>query len=267
MVVREGGIVNLFASSLFLGTDLKLWMNIFKEGGRFLTRECDSDIIVSRWVWMNLSKSVTKQTNRKSCIGINFCQLSHKSQEIGHYYRSPCGLQLIGNYRHLNMFLQSSSTFACLIHISASFPVFIYIYQNKYEQVYNVSVCRGTTYSIFLFWMYTIKIHFPCLTICMLSYESQRRGLYLLFTIRWQHSRQNVVRIENGGKMGLNPRAYPSRVQTQICTQKNLPQPLSIQIMKRKKKKEGKVWMDTVQMAPRLHFSVADFRVDSFLLF
>ena len=119
-------------------------------------------------------------------------------------------------------------------------PVFIYIYQNKYEQVYNVSVCRGTTYSIFLFWMYTIKIHFPCLTICMLSYESQRRGLYLLFTIRWQHSRQNVVRIENGGKMGLNPRAYPSRVQTQICTQKNLPQPLSIQIMKRKKKKRGK---------------------------
>ena len=85
--------------------------------------------------------------------------------------------------------------------------------------------------------MYTIKIHFPCLTICMLSYESQRRGLYLLFTIRWQHSRQNVVRIENGGKMGLNPRAYPSRVQTQICTQKNLPQPLSIQIMKRKRKK------------------------------
>ena len=164
MVVREGGIVNLFASSLFLGTDLKLWMNIFKEGGRFLTRECDSDIIVSRWVWMNLSKSVTKQTNRKSCIGINFCQLSHKSQEIGHYYRSPCGLQLIGNYRHLNMFLQSSSTFACLIHISTSFPkwffpVFIYIYQNKYEQVYNVSVCRGTTYAIFLFWMYTIKIH------------------------------------------------------------------------------------------------------------
>ena len=35
----------------------------------------------------------------------------------------------------------------------------------------------------------------------------------------------------------------------------------------KEKKKEGKVWMDTVKMAPRLHFSVADIRVDSFLLF
>ena len=126
--------------------------------------ECDSHIIVTRWVWMNLSKSVTNQSDQKSCIGINFCQISHKSQEIGHYYRSPCGLQPINNYWHLNMFLQSSSGCACLIHISTNFPkwtipVFIYIYQNKYEQVYNVSVCRGTTYSIFLFWMYTIKIH------------------------------------------------------------------------------------------------------------
>ena len=202
--------------------------------------------------------------------GINFCQISRKSPDTANY-RSPCGLLAINNYQHL-LSLESSSHF---FHFPKNWNddlergnlVFIYIYQNKYEQVYNVSVCRGTTYSIFLFWMYTIKIHFPCLTICMLSYESQRRGLYLLFTIRWQHSRQNVVRIENGGKMGLNPRAYPSRVQTQICTQKNLPQPLSIQIMKRKKKKEGKIWMDTVQMAPRLHFSVADFRVDSFLLF
>jgi len=31
------------------------------------------------------------------------------------------------------------------------------------------------------------------------------------------------------------------------------------------KEKIGKVWMDTVEMAPRLHFSVADFRFCSWL--
>jgi hypothetical protein len=32
------------------------------------------------------------------------------------------------------------------------------------------------------------------------------------------------------------------------------------------KEKIGKVWMDTVEMAPRLHFSVADFRFCSWQL-
>jgi len=46
--------------------------------------------------------------------------------------------------------------------------------------------------------------------------------------------------------------------------------PLSIQNGKKKKESKrkrwkGLVWMDTVEMAPRLHFSVADFRFCSWL--
>lgn len=48
--------------------------------------------------------------------------------------------------------------------------------------------------------------------------------------------------------------------------------PLSIQNGKKKKESKrkrwkGLVWMDTVEMAPRLHFSVADFRFCSWLTF
>jgi len=43
--------------------------------------------------------------------------------------------------------------------------------------------------------------------------------------------------------------------------------PASVYSNNEKEKESKRKKMDTVQMAPRLHFSVADFRVDSFLLF
>ena len=81
--------------------------------------------------------------------GINFCQISRKSPDTANY-RSPCGLLAINNYQHL-LSLESSSHFISLSEklkydLERGNLVFIYIYQNKYEQVYNVSVCRGTTY-------------------------------------------------------------------------------------------------------------------------
>merc|ERR1719285_353633 len=70
----------------------------------------------------------------------------------------------------------------------------------------------------------------------------------------------------------MNPRAYPSRVQPQKCTNLILA-PTSV-YSKWEKEKESKrkrwkglFWMDTVEMAPRLHFSVAEFRFCSWLTF
>ena len=109
--------------------------------------------------------------------------------------------------------------------------------------------------------MYIIKIHLLGLTVCMML-ESQRWGWYLN-TMRWQHSWQNVDRIEKCGKIGLNPGALTPQGLNPKDPQKYGPLSLSIQNGKRNgkvKEKIGKVWMDTVEMAPRLHFSVADFR-------
>ena len=139
---------------------------------------------------MKLSKSVTNQSDRKSCIGINFCQINHKSREIGHYYRRPCGLEAINNYhRHLNMFLQSTSGFASLFHFH--FPIkklfqylsiFIKINMSRFTMFLYVEgqliqyFCFECTQSKYT--MYIIKIHLPRLTVCMLL-ESQRWGWYL----------------------------------------------------------------------------------------
>ena len=74
------------------------------------------------------------------------------------------------------------------------------------------------------------------------------------------------------GKIGLRPRAYLSRTQTLKIHIKTCPCISVYSKCGKEKRKEkrlerfGFVWMDTVEMAPRLHFSVADFRFCSWQL-
>ena len=89
--------------------------------------------------------------------------------------------------------------------------------------------------------MYIIKIHLPGLTVCMML-ESQRWGWYLN-TMRWQHSWQNVDRIEKCGKNRVEPWSLPLKGSTLKIHNNTCPRvSLSIQNGKRKRKVKEKDW-------------------------
>lgn len=84
--------------------------------------------------------------------------------------------------------------------------------------------------------MYIIKIHLPGLTVCMML-ESQRWGWYLN-TMRWQHSWQNVDRIEKCGKNRVEPWSLPLKGSTLKIHNNTLP--VSLCLFKMEKEKESK---------------------------
>ena len=84
--------------------------------------------------------------------------------------------------------------------------------------------------------MYTIKIHLPSLTVCMLL-ESQRWRSYLHKQYVDNILGKMLTGLKNVDKMGLNPRAYPPRVQPQKNHKFNTCSYLCLFKMGKRKKK------------------------------